>query len=222
MRLHTAPYSEQLKAWPPSGRHIMAQYDESTLVVYQAYRRSIAQYAVAHQRFGGEFGFGRMSWIKPNFLWMMFRCGWATKENQECVLAVRIRRDAFDRILGGAVHSTFGASRHPSQEARARALRSSEVRLQWDPDHGPSGNRVERRALQLGLSGEVLHKYATEWIVDIEDITDFVREQHASAIESNGDRLAVPVERPYYPSKAIAERIGLDAVGEPTTGPGAP
>jgi hypothetical protein len=27
----------------------------------------------------------------------------------------------------------------------------SEVRLQWNPDHDPTGNKLERRALQLGL-----------------------------------------------------------------------
>ncbi|MFM7854759.1 MAG: DUF4291 family protein [Flammeovirgaceae bacterium] len=24
----------------------------------------------------------RMTWMKPNFLWMMYRSGWATKHNQ--------------------------------------------------------------------------------------------------------------------------------------------
>jgi len=24
----------------------------------------------------------RMTWIKPNFLWMMYRSGWASKKNQ--------------------------------------------------------------------------------------------------------------------------------------------
>lgn len=40
-----------------------------------------------------------MSWIKPNFLWMIFRSGWATKENQERVLAMFLRREAFDILM---------------------------------------------------------------------------------------------------------------------------
>jgi uncharacterized lipoprotein YddW (UPF0748 family) len=48
-----------------------------------------------------------MSWIKPNFLWMMFRCGWGTKPGQEVVLAVRMQRAGFDRILAAAVHSSY-------------------------------------------------------------------------------------------------------------------
>ena len=65
-------------------------------------RRSIAEEAVAGQRFGDEFSLTRMSWVKPGFLWMMHRSGWATKEDQEQILAVRIRRDAFDRWLDAA------------------------------------------------------------------------------------------------------------------------
>jgi hypothetical protein len=36
--------------WPKEGRHILAQYDVDSVVVYQAYCPEIAQYAVEHQR----------------------------------------------------------------------------------------------------------------------------------------------------------------------------
>ena len=75
------PYAEQVKVWPRDGRHILAQYDDKIVVVYQAYNPAIGRYAVEHGRFGGDFSFARMSWVKPNFLWMMFRNGWGTKEN---------------------------------------------------------------------------------------------------------------------------------------------
>jgi hypothetical protein len=76
----TRSYLEQSASWPAAGRHILARYDNDSVYVYQAYRASIAHYAVEHQRFGGDdFSYSRMSWIKPNFLWMMYRCGWASK-----------------------------------------------------------------------------------------------------------------------------------------------
>jgi len=71
MNLPTARYVEQAAGWPPKGRHILAHYDAETIVVYQAYRPSIGEYAVRHRAFGGGFSYTRMSWIKPNFLWMM-------------------------------------------------------------------------------------------------------------------------------------------------------
>ena len=98
MNLRTQPYLEQLKRWPVSGRHILAQFDSNTVVVYQAYRPAIGLFAAQHQRFGGEFSLNRMSWIKANFLWMMYRSGWGTKEGQAITLAVRLRRAAFDEI----------------------------------------------------------------------------------------------------------------------------
>src|SRR5205085_10398421 len=98
MKLKTEPYLEQQQRWPASGRHILAQFDDESVVVYQAYRPEIGHFAAQHGYFGGAFSLGRMSWIKPNFLWMMFRSGWGTKEGQEVTLAVWLRRPAFDAI----------------------------------------------------------------------------------------------------------------------------
>src|SRR4051812_5177712 len=99
MNLRAEPYLAQVDRWPASGRHILAQFDSETVVVYQSYRQVIGRFATQHQRFGGEFSFSRMSWIKPNFLWMMYRSGWGTKEGQEMTLAVRLVRSGFDEIL---------------------------------------------------------------------------------------------------------------------------
>lgn len=44
-------YTEQQeKVWPKEGKHILAQYDEDSIVVYQAYCPEIADYAVKHQQ----------------------------------------------------------------------------------------------------------------------------------------------------------------------------
>lgn len=150
----TRPYLEQIADWPNGGRHILAQFDRDSICVYQAYRPSIAEYAVANQRFGGEFSYSRMSWIKPSFLWMMYRCGWASKEGQERVLAIRLQRSFFDELLGLAVASTYDPARYTSVRHWKQAVAESEVRLQWDPDHDPAGQPLERRAIQLGASGE--------------------------------------------------------------------
>jgi hypothetical protein len=80
------------------GYHIMAQYDDEKIIVYQSYKR-IGDFAVKNQYFGGDFSLERMTWIKPNFLWMMYRNGWGTKEGQECVLAIHLKLEAFKRYL---------------------------------------------------------------------------------------------------------------------------
>jgi hypothetical protein len=85
--LQTEPYDDQLARWPTSGRHILAQFDDTSIVVYQANHSGIGRFTAEHQYFGGDFSFERMSWIKPNFLWMMHRSGWGTKPDQETILA---------------------------------------------------------------------------------------------------------------------------------------
>src|SRR5262249_23601423 len=79
MPLRTEACRSQIARWPRSGRHILAQYDASTVVVYQAYAPEIGRFAAEHGWFGGPFSYERMSWVKPNFLWMMYRSGWGTK-----------------------------------------------------------------------------------------------------------------------------------------------
>jgi len=208
--IETRLYSEQILGWPDSGQHILAHYDSDSIVVYQAYRASIASFAVANQKFGGDFSYTRMSWIKPNFLWMMYRSGWAEKEGQERILAIRMRRSFFEEILEKAVPSSFSPDAYESMDTWKAAVSQSDVRLQWDPDHDPHGKAVSRRAIQLGLRGDILKRYGGIEIQTIEDITPFVTEQRASQ-SSREDSLATPVERPYVPaSNAAAKNAGID------------
>jgi hypothetical protein len=181
LKLNTESYLEQLNCWPQSGRHILAHFDGSSVIVYQAYRPSIGLHAAKHQHFGADFSFMRMSWIKTNFLWMMYRSGWGVKKDQEVTLAVRLKKEAFDWILENAVHSTFDSEVYQDMAEWEKAVSTSSVRLQWDPDHDPAGAKLERRAIQLGLRGDTLVKYARDWVVEIEDISDFVRDQREYA-----------------------------------------
>lgn len=203
-------YAKQAPSWPSRGRHILAQFDDEAIFVYQAYRPAIAEYAVANQRFGGEFSYSRMSWIKPNFLWMMYRCGWASKEGQERVLAIRLRRSFFDELLRNAVPSTHDASRYPSRDDWQRAVAGSDVRLQWDPDHDPTGRPLERRAVQLGLRGEALRRYGEQDLLSIVDVTPFVMAQR-ERLNDRLEALATPLEAVYRPDPAAALAAGVDA-----------
>ncbi len=210
MKLTTEPYLDQAARWPKTGRHILAQFDEKGIIVYQAYRPSIGLFAAQNGCFGGEFSLQRMSWIKPSFLWMMFRSGWGSKTDQEIVLAITLQRDAFELILEQAVCSTLLPSVYGSEDKWKHALETSDVRFQWDPDHHPSGANLERRAIQLGLRGQALARYAREWILDIEDISDFVREQAKHAASKSYSILTTPSESLYsVSSPALAAKLGL-------------
>jgi Domain of unknown function (DUF4291) len=64
MNLVTEPYLVQAARWPTSGRHILAQFDDDSVIVYQAYRTAISHLAAKNGFFGGQFSLNRMSWIK--------------------------------------------------------------------------------------------------------------------------------------------------------------
>lgn len=189
----------------------MAQFDAESIYVYQAYRPSIARFAVEHQQFGGDFSFSRMSWIKPNFLWMMYRSGWATKEGQERILAVRLRRTFFDGLLRLVVPSGFDPRRFATREEWQAAVASSAVRLQWDPDHDPSGSPVERRAVQLGMRGAALRQYGEKELISVEDITLFVADQRRNLTDGLAE-LHTPEEKTYHPEdREAATAVGIEA-----------
>lgn len=211
MRLITEPYLTQVSNWPKNGRHILAQYDDHSIVVYQAYRPAIGNFAATYGYFGGEFSFDRMSWIKPNFLWMMYRSGWGTENGQEVVLAIWLKRSAIEEILRAAVHSSHVPELYLDKSGWQSALKRSQVRLQWDPDHHPTGTKLERRAIQLGLRGQVLAAYAKDWIVNIEDISDFVQKQRQN-IKSDCAELITPQEKVYSVfDRETQAKLGLSA-----------
>ncbi|MBX2798838.1 MAG: DUF4291 domain-containing protein [Myxococcales bacterium] len=212
-------HATQEPTWPTSGRHLLAQASPSDLCVYQAYNAEIATYAVEHQRFGGPWSFDRMSWIKTSFLWMMHRSGWATKAGQERILAIHLKRSAFDDLLSRAVET----SHHPdttgwSRDEWRRRSKRCDVRFQWDPDYDPAGFRLERRALQIGLRRDALRDFATRWISHITDITAQVQQRR-----DTHDALTTPAEHLYRPAdEATCRWIRLaapPAVPPDLTGP---
>ena len=102
---------------------VRARHTADTVTVYQAYRPEIGGPAARHGRFPAAWKRDRMTWIKPSFLWMMYRCGWGTKEGQETVLAVEITREGFEWALRHACLSHYVPELHADQAAWKRQLK---------------------------------------------------------------------------------------------------
>jgi hypothetical protein len=137
-------------------RQVRARYGQSTITVYQAFSPEVAEPALVAGTFVPPFRLNRMTWIKPSFLWMMYRSGWATKPGQERVLAVQITRPGFEDALRRGCLSHFDPTRLIDPTSWRAELTRSKVRVQWDPErtaegtalpHGPcrSGSLVIRR-----------------------------------------------------------------------------
>lgn len=174
-------------------RQIRAVYTEESITVYQAYDPPVAVPAVAAQRFVAPFKRGRMTWIKPSFLWMLYRSGYATKDGQRHVLAIELTREGFEWALA---HSCLSDRR------------DMPVRIQWDPERDPRHNALPYRSIQIGLSGEAVDRYVGEWTLSITDLTERVRGLHAEVRAGREVSGLLPAERPYPVPPELARIIG--------------
>lgn len=104
--------------------------------------------------------------------------------------------DAFKNYLKNAVYSSYNEKLEISREEWQNQVKESSVRLQWDPDHDPFGNKLERRAIQIGLRNDFIKTFAKEDLLLIEDISDFVKEQHQFVLNDDLDNLVLPEEKP--------------------------
>ena len=180
-------------------RQIRAFYNDQTIRVYQAYSDAIADSALRHGTFvSPPFKMERMTWIKPSFLWMMYRAGWGRKdEGQKRILAIDISRVGFEWALkhSCASHPEPGMAADAWEQLKER----SPVRIQWDPERDLSLQALEHRAIQIGLGKTAVGLYVREWIQGISELTELA---HSIQALVQADQLAeaaklLPKEQPY-------------------------
>ena len=158
------------------GNSIRASYNSETIRVYQAYSDAIAETALKHQKFQSPpFKMNRMTWIKPSFLWMMYRSGWGHKDaGQSRILAVDILRTGFEWALENGCLSHQDSSM--TEEEWKNLKENSPVRIQWDPERDILSNPLSERTIQIGLSKRAIELYINEWTRKITDLTEFSQE----------------------------------------------
>lgn len=179
-------------------RQIRAVYNETTVRVYQAFNDPVANAALAAGTFVSPFKMRRMTWIKPSFLWMMYRSGWGEKDGrQRRILAIDITREGFEWAL-----------RNSSLSHGNSVDTSRPVRVQWDPERNIYLERLNHRSIQIGLSGEAVRRYVGEWILKISEVSDL-----AQKAKRTRDPSILPTERPYPVPRDIARTLGMDSLG---------
>lgn len=190
-------------------RQVRAAFTDETITVYQAYPAEIARPALQAGLFVPPFKRERMTWIKPSFLWMMYRCGWATKPGQEQVLAVEVTRDGFEWVLGHACLSHYDPAQHRDRSQWSLQLRGSPVRVQWDPERSVQLQPLPYRSLQVGLSGPAVDRYVDQWLVKLTDVTTLAGQVRTAVGDGDLDSVArlLPTERPYPLLPDLAARI---------------
>jgi hypothetical protein len=182
---------------------IIGMESNNNIVVYQAFGHDIADYALSHQKLGGEsFSFSRMSWIKTSFLWMMYRSGWGKKTGQERVLAIEIHKHFFIQLVSEAYSTRYAIGLNESlKETRP------EILVQLDPDRDIEFRPLNRRAIQIGIRGRMLRQYAEEMILNINDLTPIVETNFKNISQSNFDEIIVPNEKKLERISELAVRF---------------
>lgn len=192
----------------PPLRQVRAVFDQSTITVYQAYSPAIAAPAVAAKTFVAPFKLERMTWIKPSFLWMMYRSGWGAKGGQERILSIRITRAGFEEALSLACLSHFDPDVYADYETWVERKLTSPVRVQWDPERSTALQPLPWRSLQVGLGGVAARRYVNDWVTDITDITDITEHAHDLRHLARQASDLLPPEMPYPLPPNIATNIG--------------
>ncbi|MGD1903747.1 MAG: DUF4291 domain-containing protein [Geitlerinemataceae cyanobacterium] len=191
---------------------IRAFYNDETIRVYQAYSDRIADSALANQTFvSPPFKLDRMTWIKPSFLWMMYRSGWGMKDGKPSkILAIDITRAGFEWALDHSCLSRPSKDLSPKEWKQMK--RTHPVRIQWDPERNPDLEALDYRAIQIGLSNEAVVKYLNEWITCITDITPLTREIHALVQQSRYEeaKQSLPNELAYLLEENTRLQINAD------------
>ncbi|MCA9658333.1 MAG: DUF4291 domain-containing protein [Myxococcales bacterium] len=198
-------------ALAPSHQQIRADFDRDGVVVYQAFNDAIADAALAAQRLVPPFSYGRMTWIKPSFLWLMERSAWAKRPNQTRILGVRIAREAWDRALESAVLTAFEARIHGDRSAWQREFDAAPVRVQWDPERSIRGAKLPHRSIQVGLARAVAEDYASRWIVEIRDLTPLTKKIRGLVEAGQHGRAGkqLPREAVYPATDEARRRLGI-------------
>lgn len=206
MRLTSYPLDKPLPTY-----QIRAAYDDDTIRVYQAYSNDIADAALANGTFASPpFSMTRMTWIKPSFLWMMYRSGWAQKDARQVrILALDITRTGFDWALANACLSACPP--HVSLDDWRRRKDAMPNVVQWDPEKNIYLQPLPHRSVQIGIGAAAVQAYVHDWIKRVEDVTSLTRTIHGLVEEQRiSDATAMlPLERPYPAQLATIVPIKL-------------
>ncbi|RKH67884.1 DUF4291 domain-containing protein [Corallococcus llansteffanensis] len=194
-----------------AAREVRADFDSASIVVYQAYPDAIADVAVAQQKFGPPFSLGRMTWIKPSFLWLMERSNWGRKSGQERTLAVRIKRTGWEEALASAVLTSYEPRVHGSKDAWRQAFDAAPVIVQWDPERTLRGAGLPHDSIQVGLSRAIIQRFVEEWTVSITDLTPLVRKLRKHLDDGRADQATrlLPKEAVYPVPPELTHRLGM-------------
>jgi len=142
---------------------------------------------------------------------MMERSAWAKKPNQEYILAIKIKRECWEKALRLSVLSSPNKEVYQNTEEWKERFKTAKVRIQWDPERTLRGEKKDERSIQVGIGRELIEEYSKEWIVEINDVTALSKK--INALRKLGKyteaKRLLPVEKVYPLDEDLAKVVGI-------------
>ncbi|MEO1052320.1 MAG: DUF4291 domain-containing protein [Bacteroidota bacterium] len=190
---------------------IRATFDQKRIAIYQAFDSSIAEPALQNQKLVSPFSYSRMTWIKPSYLWLMYRSDWANRAGMGRILKIWIYREAWDAALREAVLTTPESHVYKDAKKWRKMLDKASIRVQWDPERDVYNNRLPYKSIQVGITPVLAKAYAREWIDAIEDCTQKTRQIRdlVYARDFSSAKVLLPEETAYPVDGRIKQALGM-------------
>ncbi|UII26730.1 DUF4291 domain-containing protein [Fulvivirga maritima] len=190
---------------------IRALYNDKSIAVYSAFSDSIADVAIQNQKLLPPFTYSRMTWIKPSFLWMMYRSDWGNRAGMNRILRIWINRKDWEAALKEAILITPEPHVYKNHKGWRAKLEKARVRVQWDPERDIENQRLDFKSIQVGITEKLSEVYAKKWISKIEDVTSLTHEMQGLVLRKNLSeaKKLLPVEIKYPVNKEIIASLGM-------------
>lgn len=190
---------------------IRANYTEKHIAVYSAFSSSIADIALENQKLLPPFSYKRMTWIKPSYLWMMYRSDWGGRAGMERILCIWIERSKWESALKEAILTTPENHVYSDAKKWRKLLEKARIRVQWDPERDIKNRRLDYKSIQVGITSSLSEEYAKRWIFKIEDMTEQTRKISSLVFQRKYEeaKLLLPEERKYIVNTEIHKSLGM-------------
>lgn len=143
------------------------------------------------------------------WLWYIEKVEELLKEKEEKrILSIEIRRTGFDTILSDAILSKYDNKVYSNELEWKRQMKITEVLCQWDPERNVDGIKSPEKTIQLGIRGNILKHYISDWIIKINDITETVIQLRTKKNSENIISL-LPSEQVYSLDNVIKLKLGI-------------
>lgn len=191
---------------------IRALYDTKNIALYAAFSSSIANVALKTQQLLPPFSYDRMTWVKPSYLWMMYRSDWTQKDNMQRILRIWIKRTDWEKALKEAVLTTPEAHVYNDAKKWRKQLDKARIRVQWDPERDIQNKHLAFKSIQVGITPALAETYAKRWISKIEDVTPLTHQIRSWVFAQQWQEATqlLPKEQVYTVNNDIKTILGMD------------